>query len=176
MKIVDLTLPLYTGMPVYPGDPEVSIEPIQTIKENGWDMRRIQINSHDGTHVNAPSHGVEGGNTLNDYTIGDFCGHARIYNPNIPMNSKEGVLFRDQNIDKAIAEKIKATRPRFIGLSSEYEFDVDIEKDLLAAGMISFERLANLDKLPDNFDFYGMPLNIRGGDGSPVRAFAIISN
>jgi kynurenine formamidase len=43
MKIIDLSLPLYTGMPVYPGDPEASIERIQTITERGWELRRIQI-------------------------------------------------------------------------------------------------------------------------------------
>jgi arylformamidase len=52
--------------------------------------------------------------------------------------------------------------------------DARIEKDLLAAGIISFENLANLNELPESFVFYGMPLHIRGGDGSPVRAFAVI--
>ena len=167
-------MPLYTGMQVYAGDPEASIELVQTIKSNGWDVRRIQINSHDGTHVNVPSHGIVGGKTLDDYSLSDFCGRARLYKPHISMSPREGVLFRDQNIDKAIAEIIKRFRPKFIGLSSLYNFDEAIEKDLLTAGIISFEGLANLDKLPDTFEFYGMPLHIRAGDGSPVRAFAVI--
>jgi arylformamidase len=64
-------------------------------------------------------------------------------------------------------------RPRFIGLSCSYDLDARIEKDLLAAGIISFENLANLNELPKSFVFYGMPLRIRGGDGSPV-AFAVV--
>jgi hypothetical protein len=63
---------------------------------------------------------------------------------------------------------------RFIGLSSAFEFDIDIEKDHLEVGIISYERLCKLDKLPHCFQFFGMPLSIRAGDGSPVRAFALL--
>jgi arylformamidase len=174
MRIIDLSLPLYTGMPVYPGDPEASIERIQTITERGWELRRIQISSHHGTHVNVPSHGIVGGKTLDEYSLLDFCGRARIHQPHARMSPAEGILFRDRTIDDRIAEEIKRMRPRFIGLSCSYDLDARIEKDLLAAGIISFENLANLNELPESFVFYGMPLRIRGGDGSPVRAFAVI--
>ncbi len=174
MKIIDLTLPLYTGMPVYPGDPEASVELIQTIPKEGWNMRRLEISSHDGTHVNAQVHGVENGKTLDNYPLERFYGHARIYSSSVPIRSNEGIVFRDRNISKEIAEEIKTVRPRFVGLSSTYEVDVDIERDLLQADIILFERLTNVEQLPDEFDFYGMPLNIREGDGSPVRAFAVV--
>src|SRR3989344_4410533 len=174
MKIIDLTLPLYTGMPVFPGDPEVAIDVIQTHAKEGWEMRRIHINGHDGTHVNLPIHMVAGGKNLDDYTLGNFCGRARMYTEGEEMSSEFGYIFRNQNINAEIAEQIKAAKPRFVGLSSDFEFDVPIETDLLAAGIISFERLANTKDLPDEFMFYGMPLNIRSGDGSPVRAFAVI--
>ncbi len=73
-----------------------------------------------------------------------------------------------------MAKKIVASRPRFVGLANDYGLDVEIQRALLAAGIIVFENLANLDRLPEAFDFYGMPLRIRGGDASPVRAFAVI--
>lgn len=174
MKIIDLTMSLHTGMPVYPGDPEVSIELVQTHEKDGWDMRRIQINAHDGTHVNAPIHMVPGGKTLDDMSLDMFCGSAHIYSPDVPMNKDRGVIFRDQNIDRDIAEQIKKVRPRFVGLSSAFEWDVEIEKDLLKEDIVLFERIANTDQLPDEFMFYGMPLKIKDGDGSPVRAFAVI--
>ncbi len=174
MRIIDLTLPMYSDMPVFPGDPEASIEPIQTIEKDGWNMRRVQVNSHDGTHVNVPAHAAIGGKNLDDYSLEDFCGEVQMFDPNVALSPDRGIFFRDQNIDAAIADQIKSSRPRFIGLSSAFEFDVDIEKDLLAEGIISFERLANLDKVPLAFMFYGMPLRIRQGDGSPVRAFAVV--
>jgi len=148
MKIIDLTLLIYTGMSVYPGDPEASIEVIQTIEKNDWNMRRIQMNTHDGTHVNVPIHGINDGKNLDDFSLEEFCGPAVIYNPSIQMTSDKGVVFRDQNIDKEIAEKIKVVKPRFVGLSDKFELDVEIEKDLLKDNIILFEKLCNLESLP----------------------------
>ena len=56
-------------MSVYPGDPEVDIEQLQTIDKDGWNMKRIHISSHDGTHVNAPIHCSEDGKSLDDYEV-----------------------------------------------------------------------------------------------------------
>jgi kynurenine formamidase len=39
--------------------------------------------------------------------------------------------------------------------------------------IVIVEGLANLDKLPERFTFAGFPLNIKGRDGSPIRAVAI---
>jgi len=47
----------------------------------------------------------------------------------------------------------------------------------LAKGMILVENMTNLDRLPGNgFIFACFPLKIKNGDGSPVRAVAIIAN
>lgn len=175
MRIIDLTLPLHSGMPVYPGDPEASVELVHTLERDGWNMRRLEINSHDGTHVNAPAHMVAGGRTLDDYAPDDFCGPARIFADGTDMTPDYGYLFRDRDIDAGLCGKIIEARPRFIGLSRDYAFEVEIQRALLEAGLLVFENLVNLDRLPAAFDFYGLPLRIRGGDGSPVRAVAVVA-
>jgi kynurenine formamidase len=172
MRIVDLSLSLYSDAPVFPGDPEMNIEKVLTLEKDGWEMRRLQINSHDGTHVNVPSHAVIGGKNLDAYTLNAFQGKAHIYTPGMTISSGEGVLFTMQ-ITRTEADWILHARPAFVGLSSNFEFDVELEKELLRAGIISYERLANLDQLPETCMFYGAPLRIREGDGSPVRAYAI---
>lgn len=174
MKIIDLTLPMYTGMPVYPGDPEVSIEKVLTIEQDTWEMRRIQINSHDCTHVNVPAHCVVGGKTLDEYPLEAFAGRARIFTDGMKMDISVGVVFRDRNIDRRLADWVVANRPHFVALSSEFEIDIDIEREFLENDIVLFERLANTTELPDEFMFYAMPLKITGGDGSPVRAFAVV--
>jgi kynurenine formamidase len=35
------------------------------------------------------------------------------------------------------------------------------------------EGLANLDRLPERFTLIAFPLNIKGRDGSPIRAVAV---
>jgi len=174
MKVIDLSVPLNHRMPVYPGDPEVDIVDVHTLEKEGWNLRQMTITTHLGTHVNVPYHMVKDGETLDTFSIDAFIGGATIYSRNAEWNSSQGLIFRDQNIDEKIAEKLIDNPPKFVGLSSEFEFDVPIEKLLLEHGIISFENLANTKELPDTFMFYGVPLNIPGADGSPVRAYASI--
>ena len=174
MQVIDLSQQLYTGMPVFPGDPEVVIEKVLEIENSGWEMRRLQISSHDGTHVNVPSHIRHNAQSLNDLPVDYFFGTAKVYKTGMQMNSSFGVIFSDENITKEIAEYIKQTKPRFVGLSEKFDFDLDIEKDLLEHGVISYEKLTNTEKLPAEFNFFGVPLNIKNGEGSPVRAFAVV--
>lgn len=110
---------------------------------------------------------------MDDYPLESFFGPAEIYTPGISIDSDTGVIFRDQNIDRDLTDWIIDNQPHFIGLSDAYEIDTDIEKELLKEGTVLFERLANTDRLPDKFMFYGVPLKIKEGDGSPVRAFAV---
>jgi len=53
-----------------------------------------------------------------------------------------------------------------------------LERALLGNNIITYTGLVNLELIPKvrTFIFYGLPLKIKGGDGSPVRAIAIIEN
>ena len=42
--------------------------------------------------------------------------------------------------------------------------------------IVIVEGLTNLDQLPERFTFAGFPLNIKGRDGSPIRAVAIVED
>ena len=172
MKIIDLTLPIQNGMFVYPGDPEVDIEQLQTLDKDGWNMKRIHMNGHDGTHVNAPIHCTKDGKTLDDFKLSNFCGECVLYESDSDIQTGIGIIFKNQ-IDKRLAEKTVKIKPKFVGFV--VEADEEIEKYLLNNDIILFERLTNIDNLPKKFQFYGVPLKIKDGDGSPVRAFAVLS-
>lgn len=174
MKIIDFSQTLYDHMPVYPGDPDVIIEQIQTFDKDGWNMKRIQINLHDGTHVNVPIHGTKNGKNLDLFKIDNFFGKSELYKLGMKFYHNKGVIFSSCNIDQKIADELIKFPPKFVGLSIKFEFNITIEKLLLEKGIISFENLANTEKLPEAFTFYGVPLNIKEADGSPVRAFAIV--
>ena len=174
MKIVDLSLELFDKMPVYPGDPEVTISQIHTLDKEGWNLRELTLTTHIGTHVNVPSHMTENSKNLDAYFLDDYIAPSRIYTQGISYDSHTGLIFRDQNIDQTITDMLIAKPPKFIGLSSAFEFDITLEKLLPEYGIISFENLINVEMLPNTFTFYGVPLRLRGADGSPVRAYATI--
>ena len=50
----------------------------------------------------------------------------------------------------------------------------DVHQTLFRGNVLIVEGLANLDQIQSPvFDFIALPMNITGGDGSPVRAIAI---
>ena len=78
MDYIDVTLPIRPGMPVYDGDPAVSLERVTSLAAGGvCNLSRLDFGVHSGTHIDAPLHfidgapGVEG--TPLDVLIGDAC-------------------------------------------------------------------------------------------------------
>lgn len=163
-------------MSVYPGDPEVKIEHIHFLEKQGWNLRILFLNTHIGTHVNVPSHMAKNGRTLDDFSLEAFCGKSMVYYNDNDIKPNLGIIFSSVNIDNRLADLIIKKRPKFVGLAVEFEFDIEIERRLLEHGIISFENLTNTDQLPRRkpFEFYGFPLKIEEGDGSPVRAVGVI--
>ncbi|MFI0354070.1 cyclase family protein [Actinomadura sp. 9N407] len=56
VELVDLSVPIVSGMPVYPGDPDVVVTPALTVTNSGVNVRRLHMGSQTGTHVDAPYH------------------------------------------------------------------------------------------------------------------------
>jgi kynurenine formamidase len=74
----DLSHPIATGMQVYPGDPRVSVEPALLLARDGVDVAALHLGSHTGTHLDAPSHCIEGGRTTARITLGELIGDGLI--------------------------------------------------------------------------------------------------
>ena len=54
-RVVDLTHPIRPGIPRWPGDPQVEFDPIASIDEEGYRLRRFSMGEHSGTHLATPS-------------------------------------------------------------------------------------------------------------------------
>lgn len=74
MELFDLTLPLSPGMTVYPGDPEVRFDLVRTHETDGYQVTRVCLGSHTGTHVDAPRHFLPNGATLDEFPLERFVG------------------------------------------------------------------------------------------------------
>lgn len=72
MNIMDLSHGITHGMAVFPGDPECAVETAHNY-ENGYFVSKITMNTHTGTHVDAPAHRIKGGRTLTDFDLASFC-------------------------------------------------------------------------------------------------------
>lgn len=86
----DLSHPIKTDMPIYPGDPEVRVTPAATHSADGFHVESVTCGSHTGTHVDAPIHTEPNGRTLAEYPIDAFvreavCLRCRDLDPREPI-------------------------------------------------------------------------------------------
>ena len=75
-RLIDLTVPITTGMSVYPGDPEVRTEAALTVAGDGVNVRRVHLGSQTGTHVDAPYHIDDALPRLDEIPLERFAGPA----------------------------------------------------------------------------------------------------
>lgn len=78
MKIIDLTHPLSPDMPVYPGTEHPVFAAAGAIETHGFAEKKITFHSHNGTHIDAPAHMIEGGKTLDQLPVDHFFGKALV--------------------------------------------------------------------------------------------------
>jgi kynurenine formamidase len=76
--ITDLTHPLTSGMPVFPGDPAVLFQEATTVAAEGFAVTALHMGTHSGTHVDAPSHSIDGAPPIDAIDLNRFHGRARI--------------------------------------------------------------------------------------------------
>lgn len=76
--IHDLSHPILDGMMAYPGDPRVSIREALALDIDGAVVERVEMGSHTGTHLDAPSHTVRDGRTMARVSLEELVGEAII--------------------------------------------------------------------------------------------------
>ncbi len=76
-RIYDVSVSVRTGGLVYPGNPEILIEPQQAIARGaGANVSRIDFGSHTGTHVDAARHFFDDGQTVDEIPPEKLVGPA----------------------------------------------------------------------------------------------------
>jgi kynurenine formamidase len=74
--LIDLSHPVATGMPVWPGDPVVLLSPAAEIATDGYNLLAVQLGSQTGTHVDAPYHVDNDLPRLHEIPLDRFVGPA----------------------------------------------------------------------------------------------------
>ncbi|WP_435073450.1 cyclase family protein [Halorubrum sp. HHNYT27] len=86
----DLSQPIETGMPTYPGDPEVTLAPDATHADDGYATSVLRTGTHAGTHVDAPRHTFPEGATIDEVDPGRFAFDARLVDLR-PLKPREAI-------------------------------------------------------------------------------------
>ncbi len=97
MDIIDISMALKEGMIVYEGDPDISLRKAKDITEDGVNVTEVQMGLHTGTHIDAPSHFIEGGDTIDQISLKRLCGDAIVIDA---TSAKSGIEMEDVELAK----------------------------------------------------------------------------
>lgn len=79
MKYHDISVPIHAGMPVYEGDPSVEITRTHSINRGDpYNVSRLLMGAHTGTHVDAPSHFVDGAGGVDEIPLEVLIGPVKV--------------------------------------------------------------------------------------------------
>lgn len=110
-RIFDISVPVANGGVVYPGNPDIRIEPHSQLSQGASsNLSRIALGSHTGTHVDAPRHFFETGGTVDRLPLDALIGAARVvalrddvmsvtaaHLRGLPLDHVERLLIRTRN-------------------------------------------------------------------------------
>lgn len=116
--VTDLSLPLEPEMPGFPSYPGFEVEQLQDYESDGKVSHHISMNTHQGTHVDAPAHFVEGGATIDELPLDVFCGPARV----IDLRAYRGEAITATVLEEA-APALSANRVLLITGDVDHRFE-----------------------------------------------------
>jgi arylformamidase len=167
VQIFDISVPVGSGMPVYPGDPEVRLERVSDMPA----ISRLDFGVHTGTHVDAPLHFIEGGAGSEQLPLDVLVGPCQVV---AGTGAAERVLIKGALLlDGAAAQALVDQGVRLVGVDQMSVGDEEAHRLLLGAGVVVVEGLDLSAVEPGEYELYCLPLNLIGSDGAPARAILV---
>jgi arylformamidase len=201
VKIIDITRPLSEDILVYPGD---KTPVFRQSSDRQYLISDLSMSSHTGTHIDAPSHYLKEGGTVDTIPLSHVMGTCRILDlthagTRITANHLKGRLGGSDRIllktsfsgitrFEETYPSLTAEAARFItskdmkcvGIDSpsieSCESDGTVHRELLGHGCIIIELLDLSDAVEGDYYLVALPLRLTGLDGSPARVVLIDKN
>ncbi len=206
MKVFDLTHPIGANLPVYfPWHPATMLEETANYKDNLCVVHRLSIGTHSGTHIDAPSHVLQGGFTMDAYDPSLWFMDAQVidFTPREPGRAITADEFQSIDIQGGIGVIVKTgwdvhfgspdyykTYPPITNGAAEFlvskkirllaadtPFKLDVHYTMLKKGIPLVTNLNNMKELPAGIvKLIAAPLLIANGDGAPARVLAVVED
>ncbi|MBE6547585.1 MAG: cyclase [Ruminococcaceae bacterium] len=195
MKIYDISQEVF-GCEVYPGDPAPAREQICSIeKGDTYNLTKFSMCAHNGTHIDAPSHFLRDGDTVDMICLEKTVGYCYVANccGDIDGNSAKELLFRarkanlqaarrilikgDAVITNDAAEVFAKEGIYLIGVESQtvgpQNAPMQVHLTLLSQGVVLLEGIRLGEVAEGVYFLFSAPLSLGGADGAPCRAILI---
>ena len=92
MKLIDVTVPLDSNVPTYPGNTPFRLEAIKRLANgDSSNVSTVHLSAHAGTHVDAPKHFFDDGPGVDHLALEVLCGRARV----IELTTRKSITADD---------------------------------------------------------------------------------
>ena len=192
MKIYDISQEVF-GCAVYPGDPKPEKEIMLKISDGAvYNLSAFRMCAHNGTHVDAPLHFLDGGKSIDRVDLERFVGYAYVaaHDGELLAADAERILKTAEEFDPRAAERIlvkgKATvtaeaakvfaarRIKLFGNESQTvgpeNAPMEVHLIMLGAEIVLLEGIRLADVEEGVYLLHAAPLNLGGTEGAPCRA------
>lgn len=124
-NIIDITVPLTTEMPIWPGCKGIRIKQIKRLdKGDPYNLSRLDFNLHTGTHVDAPIHFLQNGTTVEKLPLDILVGPCYVAHLPDTADITSGNLT-DLNLPPEIERLLLRTRNSELWAAKTTEFRKD---------------------------------------------------
>lgn len=195
MKIYDISQELL-GSVVYPGDPAPESRMLARIADGAFcNVTALSMCAHNGTHVDAPRHFIEGGKAIDEIPVSTWVGSAYVchFDGQVGREEIKHILEKARAIDPECAKRLlvggKATLTEegALALAEEGVLMYGNESQtvgpedapmkthliLLGCGTVLLEGVRLAGVPCGGYLLSAPPINIKGADGSPCRAVLV---
>lgn len=126
MRIIDVSLTLSNQLPVWPGDPQVSLERVHKIEEGAnSNVSRLDLHVHSGTHIDAPVHFLPSGKGVDSILLPDLIGPCFV----LEFSDDVGIISREtlssHLIPSGVTRLLFKTKNSSFWTSGDSEFRTD---------------------------------------------------
>ena len=177
--LIDITWPIAADALVHPDDfPTPRLTRLSSMDSGAeYNLTRMDITLHTGTHIDAPRHYLADGATIDQMPPDAAIGPARV-TAGLPLDCRPGerILVKGAILTLEAAQQLARCGVRLVGVDSLSvgpgggEGDA-IHRVLLAAGVWLLEGLDLGAVEPGDYELVSLPLRIASADGAPARAF-----
>ena len=160
----DISIPLSSGIPTYPGDPEIEIQDWRSLSNgDGVNVSMLRFGAHTGTHVDAPAHFIEGATRVESLPLDVLIGEAEVIEVPSALKSIDVGFVRD-HFKSGIKRVLFKTRNSSLWKTSGAHFDRGYSYlELEAATLLAEQgiRLVGIDYLSiEQFGTEGHPTHL----------------
>lgn len=195
MKIYDISQEVFTCR-VYPGDPSPERQVLNTIESGGlYNLTALRMCAHNGTHVDAPSHFIRDGKTVDELPLSAFVGKAYVAerqgivtaedakaillcaSESDPEAARRILLKGDLEVSLEAARVFASAGIVLLGNESQtvgpHDAPMAVHLVLLGAEVVLLEGIRLKDVPEGVYLLNAAPLNLSGAEGAPCRAILI---